>query len=244
MRSYPTDSYEEEQLNELNPKAWMKDALKMNPSYPHWGNNEDYMADGSGWSAPCELKSVDELWTLDELNELVNFYFEVVRDSHKCEKCEGSGYNRETYQLSEDWYDFSRTGKRWYDKLTQDEVDELWDRGRLKCDFKMKPTAEEVNAAARSRSIHDAINRFICIEKRAKRLGIFGECSICSGKGYYFDEEEAHLELQLWFIHPRKGCSRGVRVMNVTEDDMPKVIDYLKEARRRNEERFSGIDSY
>ena len=36
-------------------------------------------------------------------------------------------------------------GRKWSDKLNQHEVDVLWEVGRLRCDFKEKPTADEVN---------------------------------------------------------------------------------------------------
>ena len=50
------------------------------------------------------------------------------------------------------------------------------------------------------------------------------------------------MELQLWVLHPRKGCSRGVRIKNVLQSDIPKVIEYLQEARKRNDDRFSKLD--
>ncbi len=42
------------------------------------------------------------------------------------------------------------------------------------------PSAEEVNACV---SFHDSINRWILIETRAKRLGVYGLCPVCHGKG-------------------------------------------------------------
>lgn len=37
------------------------------------------MSGGSGWDKPCELESFSEMWGLGELNEVVNFYFEICR---------------------------------------------------------------------------------------------------------------------------------------------------------------------
>ena len=70
----------------------------------------------------------------------------------ECKTCGGSGYNPKTRKLSEDWYDSARTGMRWCDKLTQDEVDALVESGRFRervgDEWVSVPrTAEEVNAA-------------------------------------------------------------------------------------------------
>lgn len=244
MRKYPTDEYEKEELNTLKAEPWMVKALKCNPDYPYWGNYEDYMIDGKGWAERAEIESVSDLWELNDLNEVVNFYFEICRKYHECEYCDGSGLNAETKQIYDDWYDFANTGRQWYDNITQDEVDALWENKRLRSDFKEKPTAEQVNALEKSKFVHDAINRTICVEKRAKRLGVYGYCEKCNGLGHIFDEEKAHMELQLWVLHPRKGCSRGLRVKNVLQSDMPKVIEYLQEARKRNDDRFSKIEDF
>lgn len=97
----------------------------------------------------------------------------------------------------------------WCDKITQDEVEELVKHNRLMdwthtCNavpgegWKPKdppymPTAEEVNAAnargARNfmRS-HDGINRYILIEFRAKKYGVFGGCPHCDEDGRIWPE--------------------------------------------------------
>ncbi|TSC81868.1 MAG: hypothetical protein G01um101420_781 [Parcubacteria group bacterium Gr01-1014_20] len=48
------------------------------------------------------------------------------------------------------------------------------------------PTAEEVNAMQDRAFLmsHDAINRWILVEARAKRLGVWGTCRKCRGRGY------------------------------------------------------------
>ena len=163
--------------------------------------------------------------------------------NHQCKDCEGSGYNPKTKRISDDWYDFANTGRRWCEIITQDEVDALWGHNRLHCDFEEKPTAEQVNAWAKGRGLgHDSINYYICVKQRAKRLGVYGHCEKCGGYGYIFDEEKAHLELQLWALHPRKGCSRGVRIKNILQSDIPKVVEYLQTARKRNDDRFAKLD--
>lgn len=240
MRYYPKDKYDWKEVRELGLRKndWKLNMLKKNPEYLSWGNYEDYMCNKEeGWNRLVELEEVEDLWQLDNFNELVNFYFEIYRKSEECKWCEGTGLNPATKKISDDWYDFNRDGTRWCDKITQDEVDALWNEGRLR-DFKEKPTAEQVNEWERKGFGHDLINRMICIKQRAKRLGVYGHCSTCEGKGYNYTDDKVHLGLQMWIIHPRKGASRGVFLKNIEKDEIKKVISYLKEAQKRNNERF------
>lgn len=244
MRYYPENKYDWEEIERLglNKDDWKINALKINPDYCSWGNYEDYMnKKEKSWEDPVELENVNQLWELDELNELVNFYFEIYKKSEDCKECEGTGYNKETLQISKDWYDFDNKGTRWCDKITQDEVEALWNEGRLKFDFKEIPTAEEINKREKSGFMHDAINRIICIEQRAKRLNVYGLCPKCNGQGYFYTDDKVHLGLQMWFIHPRKGASRGVYLKNIEKEELSKVIKYLNEAKERNNNRFSKL---
>ena len=109
---------------------------------------------------------VDEAKRKPPLQNLLKFkwgQFTVVRESSECVSCEGSGYNHETNQLNDDWYGFDNPSKRWCNKLTQDEVDILWEKNRLTHDFKEKPTADEVNQFYSHGIGHDSINRYICV---------------------------------------------------------------------------------
>jgi len=281
MRKTPEkdNEYDQNRLLELNAKPWQIELLDLNPEYVFWGNYEDYMGDKkSGWREGIEYDTFDEMFKLDDLNELVNFYFEVTRENEQCPFCEGSNYNPETKQLSDDWYDFAGTGRKWSNKLTQDEVDNLVREGRLdvngpdgtfnisyskeeeswmgwkrtdngservKIDAPEIPSADTVNAAQGQRGSgfmsHDGINHYICVEYRAKKLGIWGSCEECDCEGYQYVEEEAKVSLQLWILHPRKGCSRGVYIKNIEQDDLPAVFDYLNEAAQRNAARFAKI---
>lgn len=268
MRSYPTDKYDQKELAKLNAKDWQIELLKKNPSYPHWGNGEDYMSkEGSGWDACVNLSTWGEHWQLDEYNELVNFYFEVYRKNHECPHCEGTGQNPATKQLADDWYDFANTGRRWCSKITDVEVEALVKGGRLRdlmdvnCFYDEEigkwigwingekqeiekpvfPTAEAVNRWNDGKGIgHDAINRWICVDARAKHLGVYGHCEHCVD-GRIYDEPEARVALQLWMLHPRKGCSRGVYIETIEEHELPEVFAYLKEAAQRNADRFAKI---
>lgn len=242
MRYYPEDESEFNDIKEMKAEEYQLECLKLNPDYCCWGNYEDYMNNESNdWVSPVEIDSINDLWVLDDYNELVNFYFEVSRECKTCPKCDGDVYNKDTQQLKVDWYDFDRTGSKWYSKLTQDEVDALWEAEKLQTYFKEKPTAESVNEMSRENRIHDSGSMYICLEVRAKRLGIYGYCDECDGKGYLYTEEKASLKLQMWFIHPRKGAGRGVLLKNIKEDEVPIVVEYLKSARDRNYNRFSKL---
>lgn len=246
-----------EEMERQRIEPWQKELLGMNPWYCAWGNFEDYMMSGSGWSQPYEAESWKEFmgdFSLDNLNELANFYFSVRRPGEDCYACEGHNLNQESLAISEGFYDFDnkRGDGGWHDKITQDEVEALQARNRLRVlgeDGWVKReglTAEEVNAANKKGGLgnfnHDAINRWILIETRAKRLGVWGECKLptCDG-GVIWTSDKAQVSLQLWMLHPRKGCSRGVLVHNIQESDLPRVFAFLRTARERNAERFSKI---
>lgn len=139
--------------------------------------------------------AIDFKWDLGKLWEgYINPYYKYQKE---CPLCDGSGYNKATKKISDTWYDFEETGEKWCYNITQDEVQALVDRNRLK-DFthtwnkeegwKKKdpqyiPTAEEVNIWAKKGFGHDSINKWICVETRAKRVGVWGECENCHGDG-------------------------------------------------------------
>lgn len=151
-----------------------------------------------------------------------------------------------------------QTKGHWNDDITQDEAQALVDAGRL-IDFTKTfqpgvgwqektppyiPTADEVNAAQSGGGLsgHDCINRCILIEQRLKRFGMPKTCLDCGGDGHVFTEPEAHVGIVIWWLHPRKGCSRGIEIERIERDDLPAVFGLLDEARMRNAERFSRID--
>lgn len=264
MRQFdPNDEDDVQTVADERILPWMLACIARNPDYVHWGPGEDYMATkGDGWSSSqsAETWAAFGPWALDELNECVNFYFYAERDFKKCEACDGDGLNAASHRVSEDFYDFSNTGRKWCDRITQDEVQALVDAERL-TDFvktwtpasgwqrdpsKPIPTDEQVNAWERGdRSIasgfgHDAISRWILIETRCKRLGVWGKCSDCEGRGSLWTTETARLGLVVWMLHPRKGASRGVDVKNIQESEVPAVLAWLRTAAERNAMRFAG----
>lgn len=270
MRHYPEDEDDKKSLVALNVEPWMVEMLRCNPEYVSWGNHEDYMiAKDAGWREPVELATFADIWEQDELNELVNGYFFLHREAERCAACDSSGYNPATKRLSDDWYDFAETGRRWCDNIEAEEVEALVKAGRLRdflpapylfdekantwkrldgqwpdakwveiSDPPVMPDPAVINSAQHP---HDAINSWICIEVRGKRLGIYGKCESCAGDGYVHTEPSGHLRLQLWYLHPRKGASRGVIVKDVTEKDIPKIEEYFRQALDRTRQRFNGM---
>jgi len=258
MRNLPNlnDEYDAKELKQLNAEPWMVELLHLNPSYVSWGPHEDYMCSkNAGWSAPI----IEESWKsfsigLDDLNEVVNFYFEITRDTVDCTSCDHTGLNPETKRISDGFYGDYRNG--WNKSITQEEVQALLEAGRLR-DFTHAfsagngwqpkhppyvPTAAEVNAAQGSFAMsHDGINRHILVKARATRLGVYGLCKVCDGNGYIYTVPVAHVQLILWLIHPRKGASRGVEIKQVDQDDLPAIYKFLKEAASRNHMRFAKI---
>jgi hypothetical protein len=242
MRSFdPNDEYDRRDLEKLNAEPWMVECIKLNPEYPHWGPHEDYMikTGSAGWDSPqtCDTWSSFGPWELNDLNEVVNFYFCIRRPSERCKACDGSGLNPRTKVLHDQFYNV------WRHKITQEELDMLVAEGR----FVRKPTLERVNAEnlpGAAHLGHDGINQMLLVKARATRLGFYGLCETCHGEGYVYTAPKAHLGLVLWVLHPRKGASRGVEIERIERAELPAAISFLREAARRNAKRFSAFDRH
>ena len=170
-------------------------------------------------------------------------------NSQECKSCGNTGLNPATKKLSDNWYGFSNdevewiqvspkyryNNKAWSHHLTQDEVDALVKNNRL-IDFthiwdKTKgwqeknppyhPTAEEVNKWSISGGMgHDSINSWICIETRAKRLGVYGKCKYCKGEGEIWQSEEIRKLHEKWQREePPKG--KGFQLWENTSEGSP-----------------------
>jgi hypothetical protein len=143
--------------------------------------------------------------------------------STDCKLCDGSGQNSATKKLSDDWYAHLRTdGKEgWMYHLEQADIKALLDKGRLRDFNDCIPTPDEVNAWARNGIGHDSINHWICVEAKAKRLGIYGECSHCKGKGYYYCEDKYEELSEEWeSIEPPTG--EGYQLWETTSEGSPR----------------------
>lgn len=237
--------FDEEEAKQINAAPWQLALLGLNPGYCSWGPHEDYMwtKDDASWNGRIIAPTWTEFgpWGLDDLNECVNFYFEVSRDSEECKTCGGNGYHSTAQAVVNSFYaHMNPLREHWNDNITQDEFETLQAEGRCK-EF---TTVEEVNAANRpgARGLgHDAINRWILTKARLKRLGLQVECETCTGKGYVYTTDTAHVSLVLWWLHPRKGCSRGIEITNIQQDELPAIYAFLRVAADRNAHRFSKI---
>lgn len=129
----------------------------------------------------------------------------------------------------------------WADDITEDEAAKLIEERRAN----PGDTAASINArnapGARGIDGHDAINRWILIKRRCERLGLPDTCPTCEGRGHVFTEPAAHVSLTLWWLHPRKGCSRGLEVTKLAEEDLPAVFAFLRAAADRNADRFAKV---
>lgn len=241
------DEEDRKELKRLKAEAWMGTLLEMNPAYTSWGPYEDYMSGTGGqWTEPAFLADWPAFvatWELNELNEVVNFYFYVEREAKDCQACEASGLNPKSKEISDGFYAHSSpTGRGWNDAITQDELDALIAEGRIPKGAKLADVnASQPGGVMRIGYSHDAINRWILIEARAKRLGVWGKCAECKGDGYLFTSPRARLGLVLWVLHPRKGCSRGVEIKDVPRDHVHNAVAFLQSAAKRNADRFAKL---
>lgn len=109
MRTSPSDESDQKELERLNVEPWMVELLGINPSYTSWGPDEDYMwRDDQSWAG----RMIVDSWKknqidLDDLNEVVNFYFSVHRDNRSCENCGGSGYHPHASWVADSFYSHS-----------------------------------------------------------------------------------------------------------------------------------------
>jgi len=247
MRSYnPNEPDDVKEAARIGAEPWMLDVLALNPESTLWTPSE--MKDGRGW---WNDTFICETWTAfdvvpNERNEIVNFYFFVNRPEEDCNACEVTGYAPEAYRLYVDFYDAAGTGRRWSHKLTADDVQALVGAGRLSSPVVDAEFVAQINGANAPASVtrnldleHDAMNVYILIRNRCKRLGIPLNCPICQGHGKVVVGESAQLALALWMLHPGKSAARSIVVQRLTMEEVPKALRILRDAALRNAERFS-----
>lgn len=121
----------------------------------------------------------------------------------ECEYCDGTGMSPEYKELERKWFNWNNTERNALRlNLNQDDVDVLWNEGRLRGDFKEKPTYQEVNEWEKNSPFgHDMINRMIIfknrINKKSDNIKSKLEennnpcyCKYCNGEGYYYENDK------------------------------------------------------
>lgn len=140
------------------------------------------------------------------------FCLPVELRSTKCFECDGEGLNVLTCGIAASWYHPVRFSGLEFN-LEQADVQALVDANRLmdfthtwsketgyvRREYGYVPSAQEVNAWARCRGVgHDSVNRWVVIEAKAKRLGVYGLCATCNGAGEIWNSPEQKAEAEAW----------------------------------------------
>lgn len=223
--------YSDDKITDANP--WKRD-------YIGWRPGDEYMYAKDGWAQNGEFETWKDFWgeygdsDLD-LNLIADFYFSDHSVKCWCNDAGYNGYNKETAELYDSWYGKPYYRGGWSDSITDDEFEALKKHGRTKG----YNSAEEMNRAVRTRDgvfIYDAINAHVCVEARAKRLGVYGLCSDCNGHSW---KPTGKIKLYLWMLHPRKGCGKGVTINSVEAEDIPQVKQYLKDNFEQHRSHFA-----
>lgn len=82
------------------------------------------------------------------------------------------------------------------------------------------PTAEQVNKWSRDRIGHDALNQWICVKTRAKRLGFWGLCEVCGGSSEMWRDDAHKTENNAWKpTEPPVG--EGYQMWETTSEGSP-----------------------
>lgn len=97
--------------------------------------------------------------------------------------------------LMDAWYRFDDEKNIWKKCDTSAPYKE---REWVECEQPNFPTPEEVNKWNLSCMGHDAINAHICVEVRAKELGVYGECECCNGDGEIWFSDEIEKLAESW----------------------------------------------
>ena len=237
---YTEENYQND-LIDILAEPWQVELLEMNPQYTGWGIDEGYMTTkGDGWGTSEEYLSWDDFssFDVDKLNEVVNFYFELSRDSKECPDCK-HGYSPRAWELKSSFYDNSDNS--WKNNLSQEVVDILWKENNIPHNFKKKPLAEEVNDWSKNTPPFTSLNDWAVVRSQCEVEGVSISCATCGGEGRLFTGEKCDVSLSIWVLHPRKSSSRGWKINNITEADLPEIFALLRHARDRNAERFARI---
>jgi hypothetical protein len=176
----------------------------------HWYNHMH--PTGNGWSHQLTQDEVDALQESGRLNELCGMRtleeLEILVTAGKIERAEAVA--------------------RW--EARDASKDLVLDNGSIvnrMVHWRDHIPADDLNEAYRKGIGHDAINQWICVETRAKRLGVWGTCLTCEGTGRISVEPRGRLAIVLWVVNPRTGQNYGVEILSVRETDLSEVYEFV-----------------
>ena len=199
---------------------WVSDFFHPNSprTYPNWNN---FCCSFQGGDHPSDESDRSG-------GEVVGWYFQLARNFKDCEACKRTGLNCRSREIKDTWR-FSLTQDE-VDVLVADgrleefltvsneaQVARLLEQGKIGQQHAQELSAKISEGTTRWRegvsaqevnSEHvcaiDAL-MWICVELRAKRLGVWGLCSGCSGEGSIPVEDQGRLQLVLWVINHNTG---------------------------------------
>jgi hypothetical protein len=191
----------------------------------HWYNH--LHPTGDGWSHDLTQDEVDALQEFGRLGGL-----SVMHTLEELERLVTAGKIKRAEAVA-----------RWEARdCTKDLVRDNGDILNRTVRWRDQVPAEEVNAAYRQGIGHDGINHGICVEVRAKRLGVYGLCPTCEGKGQIAVETRGRLAVVLWVVNPRTGQNYGVEILNIREDELPEVYEFVLSCGQRLADRLDLPD--
>lgn len=138
--------------------------------------------------------------------------------------------------LMDKWYRYDEDKSKWfYLNEEQDKPRNEWQW--VECAEPKMPTAEQVNEWNRKGHGHghDAINRWICVNTRAKHLGVYGHCEYCEEGEIWQSEEIKKLSAEWQRFDPPTGD--GFQLWSTTTEGHPmspvfktlnELCDYLE----------------
>jgi len=158
-----------------------------------------------------------------------SFRFKLTRPETQCPDCDGSGHTKEMAELDRGFYPHG--GGRWAGwgkgRLTEDEVEALASHNRLWGTKGITVTPDNVHRFLGPGG-HDAINRHILVEARAKRMGFFRLCDSLFIVPKLKTGRDG-IEMLLWTIDPCEGRDRFEVITQISPAEIPDIQNHLRE---------------
>ena len=174
-----------------------------------------------------ETKKIEDAWyAFESDNYKPNPYRENARynvDAHSNNitevEVEALVRSGRLSDLLDSWYRFDDKKNVWTKCDTSVPYKErVW----VECEEPTLPTTEQVNEWNLRGMGHDAINRSICTEARAKELGVYGMCEFCNGDGEIWLSDEIKKLAEDWErVDPPTG--EGFQMWENTSEGSPQT---------------------